>query len=366
MTRDAPDAVVVGSGPNGLAAAITLAQAGRRRRLRRRRDVGGGMRSAELTLPGFIHDVCSTIQGTSLASPFFRPSTCRASASSCSTRERRSPTRSTTAAWPCSSGRGHDRHRPWVDAAVSPPHGAARARRRQADALRARSVPSFPSHPLARRPSASRLALRRAWPAAFRTSSHRRSGRLERARLVPLGQPPTAALGLVLGALRARLWLAGGARRHPGHDRRDGRTACARWAARCHRPARASLDELPAARAVLFDTDAAPAGRDRGRRLPAAFGAASGASATGRHRSRSTGRSTARSRGARRGRRPGPSTSAAPSTRSPPAERGPQAGTRSGRSSCSPASPVRPDRAPRPASTTPGPTATCPTARRST
>jgi phytoene dehydrogenase-like protein len=73
MTRDAPDAIVVGSGPNGLAAAITLAQAGRSVVVYEGAEtIGGGMRSAELTLPGFIHDVCSTIQGTSLASPFFR------------------------------------------------------------------------------------------------------------------------------------------------------------------------------------------------------------------------------------------------------------------------------------------------------
>lgn len=72
MSGNAPDAVVVGSGPNGLAAAITLAQAGRSVVVYEgAQTVGGGMRSAELTLPGYIHDVCSTVQGTSAASPFF-------------------------------------------------------------------------------------------------------------------------------------------------------------------------------------------------------------------------------------------------------------------------------------------------------
>jgi len=67
------DAVVVGSGPNGLAAAITLARAGISVVVyEASATVGGGMRSAELTLPGFVHDVCSTIQGTSVASPFFQ------------------------------------------------------------------------------------------------------------------------------------------------------------------------------------------------------------------------------------------------------------------------------------------------------
>ncbi len=67
------DAVVVGAGPNGLSAAITLARAGRSVRVfEAAATVGGGTRTDELTLPGFRHDPCSTIVPLALASPFFR------------------------------------------------------------------------------------------------------------------------------------------------------------------------------------------------------------------------------------------------------------------------------------------------------
>ena len=67
------DAVIVGSGPNGLAAGVTLAAAGLRVQVIEGAGTpGGGCRTEELTLPGFRHDVCSAAHPLALASPFFR------------------------------------------------------------------------------------------------------------------------------------------------------------------------------------------------------------------------------------------------------------------------------------------------------
>jgi len=67
------DAIVIGAGPNGLAAAISLAREGLSVLVVEARDtIGGGTRTAELTLPGFLHDVCSAVHPLGVGSPFFR------------------------------------------------------------------------------------------------------------------------------------------------------------------------------------------------------------------------------------------------------------------------------------------------------
>ena len=72
MPKTDYDAIVVGSGPNGLAAAITLQQKGLSVLIvEAKNTIGGGLRSAELTKPGFQHDICSAIHPLAVASPFF-------------------------------------------------------------------------------------------------------------------------------------------------------------------------------------------------------------------------------------------------------------------------------------------------------
>ncbi|HZD04814.1 MAG TPA: FAD-dependent oxidoreductase, partial [Longimicrobiales bacterium] len=67
-----PDVVVVGAGPNGLSAAVAMAREGFRVTVHEAADrIGGGTRSEEVTLPGFIHDICSAVHPMGAASPFF-------------------------------------------------------------------------------------------------------------------------------------------------------------------------------------------------------------------------------------------------------------------------------------------------------
>jgi phytoene dehydrogenase-like protein len=277
ISRDAPDAIVVGSGPNGLAAAITLARAGRSVVVYEGRPtIGGGMRSAELTLPGFVHDVCSTIQGTSVASPFFQGLDLAARGVDLVHPD-------APLAHPLDDGRVAILERSVETTAAGLGVDERAYRRlfgplvREAD----RILPlvlgpmlRFPDHPLA----AARFGLPALWSSAglarrrFRDDPARALfAGLSAHSMVALDRPTTAAFGLVLGiTAHAYGWplVRGGTQRLA-----DGLAAELRALGGeivTGRPV-TSLADLPPARAILFDTSPQALVGIAGDRLPARY-----------------------------------------------------------------------------------------------
>src|SRR5262245_60216435 len=271
-----PDAIVVGAGPNGLSAAVALAQAGRSVTVYEALDrVGGGAASAELTLPGFLHDRCSAVHPTAVASPFWRTL----------------PLEEHGLTWI------------WPEAEVAHPldDGPAAIAWRSLDET-ARDlgkdqsaykelygpvvdawpsllpvvlgVPGLPAHPLA----AARFGLRGLTPAATRA---RRTFRTEPARamfgglaghaMLPLESFPSGAVALVFGALAHTTgWPVpeGGAQRIA-----DALASLLRsLGGEIVTGARVdNIDDLPRARAILFDLSPRPLLKIAGHRFTGGF-----------------------------------------------------------------------------------------------
>jgi phytoene dehydrogenase-like protein len=277
--RPALDAVVVGSGPNGLAAAVTLARAGRSVRLYEAAPtIGGGTRTMELTLPGFRHDVCSSIVPLALASPFFR--TVDWAAHGVEFVEPKAPL-----AHPLDDGRAVVLERSFTATAASldadrrTDDGTSWRRlfgplARDADKLARellRPIAHLPRHPLALArfgPPALRSAAGLARARFDGEAAQALFGGLAAHSMIALDRPLSAGFGLVLGtyahavgwplvrggsaalsaALAAELRSHGGeiVTSHPVHD----------------------LGDVPAARVVLLDTTPRAAIAIAGDRLP--------------------------------------------------------------------------------------------------
>jgi phytoene dehydrogenase-like protein len=270
------DAVVIGSGPNGLAAAITIAREKRSVLVIEAEPViGGGARSAELTLPGFTHDICSAIHPMAVASPFFRSI----------------PLVENGVEWihppaplthPLDDGSAAIMERSLEETGRSLCPDADAYRRlmepfvRNYEALFAETLGPlrFPRHPLllvrfGLRAVRSAQGLANAW---FR-GPHARAlfAGIAGHSILPLDQRLSAAVGIMLGvAGHAVGWPLprGGSQSISDamtkYLRSLGGEVVANWRVR-------SLAELPPARAYLFDTAPRSLARICGERLPARF-----------------------------------------------------------------------------------------------
>jgi len=256
------DAVVIGSGPNGLAAAVTLARAGWGvLLLEGKATIGGGLRTLEITQPGFRHDICSTAHPLGVASPFFRMLPLH----DYGLTWRHAPA---ALAHPFADGtavavyRSVEATADQLDPADRDPYirllGSLVA---QYQPLLTGILGPLRAFPLATLPALATFGVVAAWPAA---GLARRWFRGEKARallagcaahaLLPLEQPATAAFGLVLGLLAHAVgWpLAEGGSQAIADALAayfaalDGEIVTGQMVTQ--------LEELPPARAYLFDT----------------------------------------------------------------------------------------------------------------
>jgi len=272
-----PDAVVVGSGPNGLAAAITLAQAGLSVLVREAASTpGGGARSESLTLPGFVHDVCSAVHPLGVASPLFRrlpladhglewiqPPAAVAHPFDDGTAALLERSTAATGEW---LGPDAAAYRALMDPFVT------RWEQLYSEVL---GPPlHLPRHPMLLARFGLRALLPTTWLVRrlFRgTKARALFAGLAAHETLPLGQPPSAAFGLVLGiAGHAVGWPL--ARGGSGNITRALVSYLRSLGGEVVTDAPVeSLDDLPPARAVLLDLTPRQILRIAGPRLPAAY-----------------------------------------------------------------------------------------------
>ena len=270
------DAIVVGSGPNGLAAAIRLAQAGRRVVVLESRETpGGGVRSAELTLPGFIHDVCSTVFAMVVCSPFLGELPLKSHGL-----EWAVPT--APLAHPLDDGSAVVLHHSVEETARSLGDDSAGYRRLMGDLVSrwqelihdAFAPPGIPRHPFL----FARFGLRAIRPAASLARSYFKTERgralfagLAAHSILPLEKLTTSAVALMLAVTgHAKGWpfARGGSQQLTRALIKHLESLGGQVITNCHVE---SLDQLPPARAVLLDVTPRQLLRMAGAGLPASY-----------------------------------------------------------------------------------------------
>jgi phytoene dehydrogenase-like protein len=279
MAAGAHDAIVVGSGPNGLAAAIFLARAGLRVLvIEAMENPGGAARSAELTLPGFIHDLGSAILPMAAGSPFFRSLSLERFGL-----EWVHPEIPLAHPLPGRDVRAASMHRSLASTAASLGRDKTFYRLLMEPLVRKweqiaaeilQPIPHFPRYPL----SLMQFGLRALWPANFfiRNGFRDEAARALFAGLaahsfLSLSAPGSSAVGLVIGMMgHAVGWPfpRGGAQ-----SLTSALVAClleAGGRVECGCPVR-SLADLPRARALLLDISPSQFLRIAGDRLPARY-----------------------------------------------------------------------------------------------